>query len=91
MHNTAQLIFDFVVGCAIIDEVTLFHMESFPKFQDEYVDRVEISLTKRIFKIFGSDGNIQELTCDSTDQFMRVLEVSKKAEEIDSEIKVVYV
>ena len=66
-------------------------MEPFPKFQDEYVDRVEISLTKRIFKIFGSDGNIQELTCDSTDQFMRVLEVSKKAEEIDNEIKVIYV
>jgi hypothetical protein len=66
-------------------------MESFPKFQDEYVDRVEISLTKRLFKIFGSDGHIQELACDSADQFMRVLEVSKKAEEIDSEIKVVYV
>ena len=66
-------------------------MESFPKFQDEYVDRVEISLTKRLFKIFVSDGHIQELSCDWTDQFMRVLEVSKKAEEIDSEIKIVYV
>tara|TARA_B100000427_G_scaffold223692_1_gene187401 strand:+ start:5624 stop:5824 length:201 start_codon:yes stop_codon:yes gene_type:complete len=66
-------------------------MESFPKFQDEYVDRVEISLTKRLFKIFGSDGQVQELLCDTSDQFMKVLEVSKMAEEIDSEIKVVYV
>jgi|TARA_B100000131_G_scaffold49120_2_gene43747 hypothetical protein len=64
---------------------------SFPQFDDEYVDKVEISLTKRLFKIFGSDGNVQELSCDSVDQFMRVLEVSKYANEIDSEIKVVYV
>jgi len=64
---------------------------SFPQFDDEYVDKVEISLTKRVFKIFGSDGNVQELSCDSVDQFMRVLEVSKYANEIDSEIKVVYV
>ena len=66
-------------------------MESFPKFQDEYVDRVEISLTKKLFKIFGSDGNIQELSCDTTDEFMNILKVSKKAEEIDSEIEIVYV
>ena len=66
-------------------------MESFPKFQDEYVDRVEISLTKKLFKIFGSDGHIQELSCDTTDEFMKILKVSKKAEEIDSEIEIVYV
>ena len=66
-------------------------MESFPKFQDEYVDRVEISLTKRLFKIFGSEGQVQELICYTTDHFMKVLEHSKMAEEIDSEIIVVYV
>ena len=50
-------------------------MEPFPKFQDEYVDRLEISVTSRTFKVFGSDGGQQELNCETTDEFMRVLEV----------------
>tara|TARA_B100000927_G_C16218395_1_gene370404 strand:+ start:405 stop:605 length:201 start_codon:yes stop_codon:yes gene_type:complete len=66
-------------------------MESFPKFEDEYVDRLEISVTSRRFKVYGSDGGQQELNCETTDEFMRVLEVAKMASNIDKEIEVVYV
>jgi len=66
-------------------------MTDFPKFDDEYVDRLEVSITSRNFKIYGSDGAVRDLTCDSVDEFMRILEVSKMAKEIDSEIEMVYV
>ena len=66
-------------------------MEPFPKFEDEYVDRLEISITSRKFKVYGSDGGQQELNCETTDEFMRVLEVAKMASNIDKEIEVVYV
>ena len=58
---------------------------------DQVVDRLEISMTGRWFRIFGSDAEIKKIECDSADQFMRILEVAKMAEEIDKEIKVVYV
>tara|TARA_R100001460_G_C3444818_1_gene163901 strand:- start:64 stop:249 length:186 start_codon:yes stop_codon:yes gene_type:complete len=60
-------------------------------FTDQYVDRLEISLSGRWFRIYGSDADIKKIECDDVDQFMRVLEVAKVAEEIDDEIKVVYV
>jgi|TARA_B100000925_G_scaffold267862_1_gene228625 hypothetical protein len=43
------------------------------------------------FRIFGSEAEIKKIECDSIDQFMRVLEVAKMAEQIDDTIKVVYV
>ena len=58
---------------------------------DQVVDRLEISMTGRWFRIFGSDAEIKRIECDNADQFMRILEVAKVAEEIDKEIKVVYV
>ena len=60
-------------------------------FTDQYVDRLEISLSGRWFRIYGSEAEIKKIECDSVDQFKRVLEVAKVAEEIDDEIKVVYV
>jgi len=48
-------------------------------------------MTGRWFRLYGSDAEIKRIDCDSVDQFMRVLEVAKVAEEIDKEIKVVYV
>ena len=86
MNNIARLIFDFEHRCAIIDGVTKNTM-----FPDQVVDRLEISMTGRWFRIFGSDAEIKKIECDSADQFMRVLEVARVAEEIDKEIKVVYV
>tara|TARA_Y100000768_G_C23954231_1_gene671877 strand:+ start:1343 stop:1528 length:186 start_codon:yes stop_codon:yes gene_type:complete len=60
-------------------------------FTEQYVDRLEISLSGRWFRIYGSDAEIKKIECDDVDQFMRVLEVAKVAEEIDDTIKVVYV
>ena len=87
MHTTARLTFDFEHRCAIIGKVTKKSMFA----PDQVVDRLEISMTGRWFRIFGSDAEIKKIECDSVDQFMRVLEVAKVAEEIDKEIKVVYV
>tara|TARA_R100000231_G_C5231578_1_gene136850 strand:- start:260 stop:526 length:267 start_codon:yes stop_codon:yes gene_type:complete len=86
MHTTARLTFDFEHRCAIINGVTKKTM-----FPDQVVDRLEISMTGRWFRLYGSDAEIKRIDCDSVDQFMRVLEVAKVAEEIDKEIKVVYV
>ena len=60
-------------------------------FTDQYVDRLEICLSGRWFRIYGSEAEIKKIECDDVDQFMRVLEVAKVAEEIDDTIKVVYV
>jgi len=86
MHSIARLTFDFEHRCAIIGKVTKNQM-----FSDQLVDRLEISMTGRYIRIFGSDADIKKIECTDMDQFMRVLEVAKMAEEIDSEIKVVYV
>ena len=58
---------------------------------DQVVDRLEICMSGKWFRIYGSDAEIKKIECDSADQFMRVLEVARVAEEIDKEIKVVYV
>tara|TARA_B100000676_G_C18016251_1_gene809849 strand:+ start:1311 stop:1496 length:186 start_codon:yes stop_codon:yes gene_type:complete len=60
-------------------------------FTDQYVDRLEICLSGKWFRIYGSEADIKKIECDDVDQFMRVLEVAKVAEEIDDTIKVVYV
>ena len=86
MHTTARLIFDFEHRCAIIDGVTKNSM-----FPDQVVDRLEICMSGKWFRLYGSDAEIKKIECEDIDQFMRVLEVAKMAEQIDSEIKVVYV
>tara|TARA_Y100001963_G_C6601774_1_gene362869 strand:- start:362 stop:547 length:186 start_codon:yes stop_codon:yes gene_type:complete len=60
-------------------------------FTDQYVDRLEISMAGRWFRIFGSDAEIKKIECTDMDQFMRVLEVARVAEDLDETIKVVYV
>lgn len=60
-------------------------------FTDQYVDRLEISMSGRWFRIFGSDAEIKKIECTDMDQFMRVLEVARVAEDLDDTIKVVYV
>ena len=82
MNNTARLIFDFEYRCAIMDKT------SNPMFTDQYVDRLEICMSGRWFRIFGSDADIKKIECDSVDQFMRVLEVARMAEEVDDTINV---
>ena len=58
---------------------------------DQVVDRLEICMSGKWFRIYGSDAEIKKIECDTIDEFMRVLEVAKMAEEIDKEINVVYV
>jgi len=60
-------------------------------FTEQYVDRLEICMSGKWFRIYGSEADIKKIECDDVDQFMRVLEVAKVAEEIDDTIKVVYV
>ncbi len=60
-------------------------------FTEQYVDRLEICMSGKWFRIYGSEADIKKIECDDIDQFMRVLEVAKVAEEIDDTIKVVYV
>ncbi len=86
MLNIARLTFDFEVRCAIIGTLTPHIMQL-----DQFVDRLEISVQRRSFKIYGSNAEIKEIFCNSIDQFLNVLEMSKIATEIDKEIKVVYV
>ena len=86
MHSIARLTFDFEHRCAIIGRVTKNHM-----FTDQYVDRLEICMAGKWFRLYGSDAEIKRIECKDIDQFMKVLEVAKMAEEIDSEINVVYV
>jgi hypothetical protein len=45
----------------------------------------------RTFEIYGSDGSCQKVTCEDTDQFMAVFKVTRKASEIDDQVKIVYV
>ena len=81
-----HLYFDFMHRCAIIEKVTQNTM-----FTDQYVDRLEICMSGKWFRLYGSDAEIKKIECKDIDQFMRVLEVAKMAEELDKEIKVVYV
>ena len=83
--NQSRLRFDFESRCAILNKT------SNTMFTEQYVDRLEICLSGKWFRIYGSDADIKKIECDNVDQFMRVLEVAKVAEEIDDTIKVVYV
>ena len=85
MEHGSRLIFDFESRCAILNKT------SNTMFTEQYVDRLEICLSGKWFRIYGSDADIKKIECDSVDEFMRVLEVAKVAEEIDDTIKVVYV
>ena len=85
MEHGSRLIFDFETRCAILNKT------SNTMFTEQYVDRLEICLSGKWFRIYGSDADIKKIECDDVDQFMRVLEVAKVAEEIDDTIKVVYV
>tara|TARA_B100001115_G_scaffold46781_1_gene34665 strand:+ start:1793 stop:2050 length:258 start_codon:yes stop_codon:yes gene_type:complete len=85
MEHGSRLIFDFETRCAILNKT------SNTMFTEQYVDRLEICMSGKWFRIYGSDADIKKIECDSVDEFMRVLEVAKVAEEIDDTIKVVYV
>lgn len=57
---------------------------------DQYVTKVEINIPGRYFAIHGSDGGLQELECDTVDEFMSVWTVTNTALQLDEEIELVY-
>tara|TARA_B100000424_G_C22880236_1_gene468522 strand:- start:773 stop:973 length:201 start_codon:yes stop_codon:yes gene_type:complete len=58
---------------------------------EEFVDEVRVNLAARKFEIFGSHGNYQCVQCDTTDEFMSVLQVVRSADGIDEELDILYV
>ncbi len=50
-------------------------------FEDEYVDSVSVDVAARTFEIHGSDGSKQKIKCDTPEEFMNVLKVTRKAGE----------
>ena len=43
---------------------------------DEYVTAAVVDICLRSFYLVSNEGVVQEITCESTDQFMDVLELS---------------
>jgi len=58
---------------------------------EEFVDEIRVNLTARKFEIFGSRGHYQCVHCDTTDEFMSVLQVVRSAKGIDEELDIIYV
>ena len=50
-------------------------------FEGEYVDSVSVDVAARTFEIHGSDGSKQKIKCDTPEEFMNVLKVTRKAGE----------
>ncbi len=49
-------------------------------FDNEYVDSVNVDVAARTFEIVGSDGSKQKIQCDTPEEFMNVLKVTRDAE-----------
>tara|TARA_B100000902_G_scaffold30321_1_gene36310 strand:+ start:5444 stop:5650 length:207 start_codon:yes stop_codon:yes gene_type:complete len=57
---------------------------------DQHVTKVEINIPGRYLTIYGSAGGVQELECDTVDQFMSVWTLTNTALQFDEEIELVY-
>jgi hypothetical protein len=44
---------------------------------DEYIDSVTININNRTFYLHGSDGSYEEVRCETSEQFLSVLEFTK--------------
>tara|TARA_B100001113_G_scaffold286608_1_gene242173 strand:- start:386 stop:574 length:189 start_codon:yes stop_codon:yes gene_type:complete len=51
------------------------------QFEGEYVDSVSVDVAARTFEIHGSDGSKQKIKCDTPEEFMNVLKVTREAGE----------
>ena len=43
--------------------------------EDEYLTKCVVDTLKRTFYLYSSDGDERVVTCDTVDEFMRVLDV----------------
>ena len=57
---------------------------------DEYVTATIVDICRRSFYLVSNEGIVQEITCESTDQFMDVLEIVECVTEIDDQIQIIY-
>lgn len=48
---------------------------------DEYIENVKINISNRTFYLYGTDGSYEEVNCETSDQFMNVLEFIRKHSE----------
>jgi hypothetical protein len=44
---------------------------------NEYIDSVKININNRTFYLHGTDGSYEEVRCETSDQFLSVLEFTK--------------
>ena len=45
---------------------------------DAYITRCVVDVPRRTINIFSSDGDERSLTCDTIDEFMRILDVCRQ-------------
>mgnify|MGYP001364092545 FL=1 len=48
-------------------------------FEQEYVDSVNVDVAARTFELVGSDGSKQKIRCETPEEFMNVLKVTREA------------
>ena len=51
-------------------------------FDQEYVDSVNVDVAARTFELVGSDGSKQKIKCETPEEFMNVLKVTREAEDL---------
>lgn len=52
--------------------------------QEEYLSRCVVDPTRKVVYIYSSEGSEKQISCDTTDQFMNVLNVIRSS--VDEEI-----
>ncbi len=57
---------------------------------DEYVTAAVVDICCRSFYLVSNEGIVQEIACESIEQFMDVLEIVECVTEIDDQIQIIY-
>ena len=57
---------------------------------DEYVTATVVDICRRSFYLISNEGIVQEIACESVDQFMDVLDIVQCVPEIDPDIQVIF-
>ena len=57
---------------------------------DEYVTATIVDICRRSFYLVSNEGIVQEIACESIEQFMDVLEIVECVTEIDDQIQIIY-
>ena len=61
--------------------------------EEEYLTRVVIDISSRTFRLYSNEGEISEIDCDTSEEFMNILEFIRNFQEsgLLDEDTVVYV